>query len=531
MADMIATIGRPPIVVTFGENSAEAMRQAALANQSEIDAEAFADAASGSADLAALAALTAPYVYATKAAGLAAVSDGQTFWSNEDHPLALYRDVAGVATLQAQLVTTHNPELSGDLSLLDADSVITKGGDRFIHNFDPEIVVAGQAGHSTFVGVNAGNLTNSSVWNTALGEGALTSITAAHLNTAVGARALTNNTTGQTNTAVGADAMVTNTTGGYNNAFGTKALRNNTTGGYNCAFGQSSMFWSNTGSNNSGFGNDTLAENASGDLNTAVGSRALNANVSGNHNTAVGAQSLLTALSTSDNNAFGFQALYRSTSGVQLCAFGSYALNYNTTGSYNVAFGNSALLLNTTGSYNVAFGYQSMQSNTAGGSNVAIGSQALYSNLTAGGSVAIGETTLYGSTGTGMVGIGLGAGYGVGGNESSTVDTYCTFIGRHATRDSSVATATPITNSTCIGADAKVTKSHQVVIGASTVTETVLRGVQRGTTYTVNALPVGAVGDRAFVTDATATTFASIAAGGGSNNVPVYHNGTNWCVG
>lgn len=31
MADMIATIGRPPVEVHFGENTAEAMRQAALA--------------------------------------------------------------------------------------------------------------------------------------------------------------------------------------------------------------------------------------------------------------------------------------------------------------------------------------------------------------------------------------------------------------------------------------------------------------------------------------------------------------------
>src|SRR6516165_1436521 len=35
----------------------------------------------------------------------------------------------------------------------------------------------------------------------------------------------------------------------------------------------------------------------------------------------------------------------------------------------------------------------------------------------------------------------------------------------------------------------------------------------------------GYVGRRAFVTDATATTFASIVAGGGSNGVPVYDDG------
>jgi hypothetical protein len=51
---------------------------------------------------------------------------------------------------------------------------------------------------------------------------------------------------------------------------------------------------------------------------------------------------------------------------------------------------------------------------------------------------------------------------------------------------------------------------------------------------TVDALPdpiAMGVGARAFVTDATATTFASTVAGGGSNKVPVYSNGANWKIG
>ena len=45
-----------------------------------------------------------------------------------------------------------------------------------------------------------------------------------------------------------------------------------------------------------------------------------------------------------------------------------------------------------------------------------------------------------------------------------------------------------------------------------------------------SASSVGA-GSRAFVTDANATTFASIVASGGSNGVPVYSDGTNWRIG
>jgi hypothetical protein len=51
-------------------------------------------------------------------------------------------------------------------------------------------------------------------------------------------------------------------------------------------------------------------------------------------------------------------------------------------------------------------------------------------------------------------------------------------------------------------------------------------------TYTVATLPGSPVkGWVAMVTDANATTFASIVAGGGSNNVPVYYDGTNWRIG
>lgn len=56
---------------------------------------------------------------------------------------------------------------------------------------------------------------------------------------------------------------------------------------------------------------------------------------------------------------------------------------------------------------------------------------------------------------------------------------------------------------------------------------------QSGST-TVASLPSAATagaGARAFVTDATATTFLSTVAGGGANKVPVVSDGTNWLIG
>lgn len=49
---------------------------------------------------------------------------------------------------------------------------------------------------------------------------------------------------------------------------------------------------------------------------------------------------------------------------------------------------------------------------------------------------------------------------------------------------------------------------------------------------TVAGLPTGVVqGARAMVTDATSTIFNSVVAGGGSNIVPVFFNGTTWRIG
>ena len=48
---------------------------------------------------------------------------------------------------------------------------------------------------------------------------------------------------------------------------------------------------------------------------------------------------------------------------------------------------------------------------------------------------------------------------------------------------------------------------------------------------TVAKLPTGGQGMRAFVTDATSTTFGAAAVGGGANKVPAFHDGTGWKIG
>ena len=64
-----------------------------------------------------------------------------------------------------------------------------------------------------------------------------------------------------------------------------------------------------------------------------------------------------------------------------------------------------------------------------------------------------------------------------------------------------------------------------IIIGAT-------RGVLRLPTKTVATLPAATTaGRRCFVSDATATTFCSVVAGGGSNFVPVFSDGTDWRIG
>lgn len=51
------------------------------------------------------------------------------------------------------------------------------------------------------------------------------------------------------------------------------------------------------------------------------------------------------------------------------------------------------------------------------------------------------------------------------------------------------------------------------------------------TVATLRSASTAGVGARSFVSDANATTFNSIVAGGGANNVPVFSDGTNWRIG
>ena len=217
--------------------------------------------------------------------------------------------------------------------------------------------------------------------------------------------------------------------------------------------------------------------------NIAVGDTALDSNTTGSNNVAV-----------------GYNAMTANTDGFQNTAVGSEALDANTSGDYSTALGYQALTAATTADYNVAAGYRALNATTTGGSNTAVGADALLL-----------------ATGTGNTAVGRQAG------DSITTGANNLVLGNGA--DASSAT---VSNEITLG-NASVTSMR---VPGLTLTAG-LKWINNGT-QTVAALVAAATagaGARAVVTDANATTFHSIVAGGGANTVPVFSDGTNWRIG
>ena len=217
--------------------------------------------------------------------------------------------------------------------------------------------------------------------------------------------------------------------------------------------------------------------------NIALGDTALDSNTTGSNNTAV-----------------GYNAMTANTDGFQNTAVGSEALDANTSGDYNTAVGYQALTAASTANYNTGIGYRALQAATTGAGNTALGSDALLL-----------------VTGANNVAVGYAAG------NSLTTGSNNIVIGYDA--DGSAAGV-----------------SNEITLGNASITSFRIPGITltfsvkyfNHGTLTVATLPTAATagaGARAFVTDANATTFASVVAGGGANGVPVYSDGTNWRIG
>jgi Chaperone of endosialidase len=207
--------------------------------------------------------------------------------------------------------------------------------------------------------------------NTALGTGALSSVTTGVNDTALGFNALNANTAGLENSATGAAALLSNTTGIDNTAAGFHALEFNTTGIDNTATGVASLVRNNA-DNNTATGFSALRFNTTGTQNTATGVNALLQNVDGSFNTATGLGALELNTSGSNNTATGINALLFNTADNNT-GIGANALQSNTGGIGNTATGFDALMHNTTGTGNIALGFNAGTNLTTESNDIEIG--------------------------------------------------------------------------------------------------------------------------------------------------------------
>jgi hypothetical protein len=218
----------------------------------------------------------------------------------------------------------------------------------------------------------------------------------------------TSNTTmspaGHFNSFFGLNAGTANTTGAYNSFFGANAGKANTTGLLNTFFGNSAGTANTIGSRNSFFGDSAGSQNTSGLANSFFGLRAGSKNTTG-----------------SNNSFFGNEAGSNITTGSLNSFFGDSAGIFATTGDLNSFFGHRSGWKTTSGSFNVIVGYDAGQYNTTGNWNSFFGTAAGWSNAT-------GNSNTY-----------------LGNIADGTAD---------------------ISNSTAIGARAKVTESNSLVLGS-----------------------------------------------------------------
>lgn len=203
--------------------------------------------------------------------------------------------------------------------------------------------------------------------------------------------------------------------------------------------------------------------NLTGGWNTGVGHAVLGVNTSGGFNSGIGSLALMNNSTGTGNTAVGYSALYSNTTGGGNTAIGNGSLNDNVEGTWNTAVGYNTLG-DSTGYGNTAVGFASLQRNSTGSYNTATGRVALGSNLGGGLNAAFGDAALYGnSSGSYNTAIGYSAGYtGTSGANANTTGSNNTFIGYF----SGPGTATQLTNATAIGANALVSASNSLVLGA-----------------------------------------------------------------
>jgi len=161
-------------------------------------------------------------------------ADGKLYFKNSGGTVTLLASSSGIAGgSNTQVQYNSSGSLAGSANMTFNGTSLTLANDASIN------------------GLTVGKGANGVTYNTALGNGALSSGSlSGNYNTGIGALSLQANTSGTQNQAFGYAALNLNTTGSYNFAGGTSALTQNTTGAYNTALGTNSLYSNTTASYN-----------------------------------------------------------------------------------------------------------------------------------------------------------------------------------------------------------------------------------------------------------------------------------------
>lgn len=236
--------------------------------------------------------------------------------------------------------------------------------------------------------------------------------------------------------------------GGINNVFyGNSAGNATASGNFNVAVGNSALSKNVSGGVNTAIGDAALRDSVSLNYNTAIGGGALKYLVTGSDNVAVGPNVMGDATNVSSCTAVGGSETMRNIrQGTRNTAIGQGALryiytnnNYNTALGYAAGYGLSYSTVSYSGghNHNTAIGYNSQASAQKGSYNTSLGSESM-------------SGASYFDAGVSNTYLGYRAGYGAG----------------------------TLTNAIAIGTAVVPSDSHQIAIGNSAHTKTILRSVE-----------------------------------------------------
>lgn len=203
-------------------------------------------------------------------------------------------------------------------------------------------------------------------------------------------------------------------------------------------------------------------------------------------NTLLGDKVANNAVGTTRTVAIGYQTLNKLQGGHRHIAIGTFAMSQLIGGERNIAIGADSMLGVSSGNDNIVVGYASLSYGTNVNDNVAIGSKALNAQYQSDAStsspsenVAIGTNAGINTKSNTNTFVGYRAGYrNKTGNNNTIVGSSLgadggnnnTFIGAGIASNNSLA------DSIGLGKSATPTKSNQMMLGGSAITEVVMCG-------------------------------------------------------